>query len=324
MPVMTLIQAINHALHLEMERDKRVVVLGEDVGKSGGVFRTTAGLYEKFGPDRAMDTPLSEDGIVGAAIGMALYGMRPVPEIQFADFIYPAFDQIVNELAMYRHRSGGQFTCPLVIRAPYGGGIKGGHCHSQSPEAHFVHAAGLKVVIPSSPYGAKGLLLASIRDEDPVLFLEPKRTYRAVRAEVPEDDYTVPLGKARVAKEGKDVSVFAYGAMLQTALEAAEKAQEDGIDMEVVDLQTLMPLDIETVEASVRKTGRAVIAHEAPRTCGYGAELSALIHERLLLCLEAPVQRVTGFDTPFPYVHEYTYMPDAGRILLGVRKTLEF
>jgi 2-oxoisovalerate dehydrogenase E1 component beta subunit len=321
---MTLIQAINQALHLEMERDKRVVVLGEDVGKSGGVFRATAGLYEKFGPDRAMDTPLSEDGIVGAAIGMALYGMRPVPEIQFADFLYPAFDQIVNELAMYRHRSGGQFTCPLVIRAPYGGGIKGGHYHSQSPEAHFVHAAGLKVVIPSSPYEAKGLLLASIRDEDPVLFLEPKRTYRAVRGEVPEDDYTVPLGKARIVKEGKDVSVFAYGAMIPTALEAAEKAQEDGIDLEVVDLQTLMPLDIEAVEASVRKTGRAVIAHEAPRTCGYGAELSALIHERLLLCLEAPVQRVTGFDTPFPYVREYTYMPDAGRILLGVRKTLEF
>ncbi|UCF80929.1 MAG: alpha-ketoacid dehydrogenase subunit beta [Acidobacteriota bacterium] len=324
MPVMTLIQAINHALHLEMERDKRVVVLGEDVGKAGGVFRTTAGLYEKFGPDRAIDTPLSEDGIMGTAIGMALYGMRPVPEIQFADFIYPAFDQIVNELAMYRHRSGGQFACPLVIRSPCGGGIKGGHCHSQSPEAHFVHTAGLKVVIPSSPYEAKGLLLASIRDDDPVLFLEPKRIYRAVRAEVPEDDYTIPLGKARVAKEGKDVSVFAYGAMLQTALEAAEKAQEEDLDLEVVDLQTLMPLDIETVEASVRKTGRAVVAHEAPRTCGYGAELSALIHERLLLCLEAPVQRVTGFDTPFPYVHEYTYMPDAGRILLGVRKTLEY
>jgi 2-oxoisovalerate dehydrogenase E1 component beta subunit len=324
MPEMNIIQAVNNALHIEMERDGRVVVLGEDVGKFGGVFRATVGLQEKFGAERVMDTPLAEAGIIAAAIGMALYGLRPVPEIQFADFIFPAFDQIVNEAAKYRYRSGGQFTCPMVIRTPYSGGIRGGHYHSQSPEAYFCHTPGLVVVVPSNPYDAKGLLLSSIRCDDPVIFLEPKRVYRAAKGEVPLDDYTVPLGKAAVAREGKDVTVIAYGSMLHTALQAAEKAQEDRINMEVLDLRTLMPLDIEAIETSVKKTGRAVVVYEAPKTCGYGAELSALIHERLMLHLEAPVQRVAGLDTPFPHTLEAEYLPDAGRIIQAAKRTLEF
>src|SRR5438552_6148189 len=244
MPEWNIIQAVNDALKLEMRRDKRVVVLGEDVGKFGGVFRATSGLFEEFGGDRVMDTPLAEAGIVGTAIGMALYGLRPVPEIQFADFIYPAFDQIVNELAKYRYRSGGQYPAPVVIRTPYGGGIRGGHYHSQSPEAYFLHTPGLKVVIPSNPYDAKGLLSSAIRDDDPVIFMEPKRVYRAARGEVPEGDYTVPIGAAKIVREGKQVTVVTYGAMVHTCVEAAEKAQAEGFDPEIVDLRTLLPLDV--------------------------------------------------------------------------------
>lgn len=325
MPRMNIIQAVNNALHLEMARDEQVVVLGEDVGKFGGVFRATQGLQEAFGSDRVTDTPLSEGGIIGAAIGMAMYGLRPVPEIQFSDFIFPAFDQIVNEMAKLRYRSGGEFGCPVVIRTPYGGGIRGGHYHSQSPEAYFIHTPGLKVVTPSNPYDAKGLLLASIRDNDPVIFLEPKRVYRAARGDVPEEDYTVELGKAKVLKEGSDITLITYGAMVHTVMEAAQKTdREDGVSAEVIDLRTLMPYDIQTILASVEKNGRAVIVHEAPRTCGFGAELAAVISEKSLLHLQAPVHRVTGLDTPFPYTLENDYLPDATRIMGTLRANLAY
>jgi pyruvate dehydrogenase E1 component beta subunit len=324
MPVWNIIQAVNDALRIEMRRDQRVVVLGEDVGKFGGVFRATTGLFDEFGPDRVFDTPLAEAGIIGSAIGMALYGLRPVPEIQFADFIYPAYDQIVNELAKFRYRSGGQYPCPVVIRTPYGGGIRGGHYHSQSPEAYFVHTPGLKVVIPSNPYDAKGLLSAAIRGEDPVIFMEPKRVYRAAKGEVPEGEYTVEIGKAKVVREGSQVTLLCYGAMVHTCLEAAQLAEKDGFDPEIIDLRTLLPLDTETVLQSVRKTGRVVIAHEAPKTCGYGAELAALIAEKALLSLEAPIVRVTGFDTPFPYTLENEYMPSPDRVALAIKQTAQF
>ncbi len=324
MPVWNIIQAVNDALRIEMRRDQRVVVLGEDVGKFGGVFRATTGLYDEFGPDRVFDTPLSEAGIIGSAIGMALYGLRPVPEIQFADFIYPAYDQIVNELAKFRYRSGGQYPCPVVIRTPYGGGIRGGHYHSQSPEAYFVHTPGLKVVIPSNPYDAKGLLLSAMRGEDPVIFMEPKRVYRAAKGEVPEGDYTVPLGQAKVVREGSLLTVLCYGAMVHTCVEAAQMAEKDGFDPEIIDLRTLLPLDAETVLTSVRKTGRVVIAHEAPKTCGYGAELAAMIAEKALLSLEAPINRVAGFDTPFPYTLENEYLPSPDRVALAIKQTAQF
>jgi len=324
MPVRNVIQAVNDALRVEMRRDPDVVVLGEDVGRFGGVFRATQGLQQEFGADRVVDTPLAEGGIIGAALGMALYGLRPVPEIQFADFIFPAFDQIVNEVAKYRYRSGGQFSCPMVIRTPYGGGIRGGHYHSQSPEAHFVHTAGLKVVVPSNPRDAKGLLISAIRDPDPVLFFEPKRVYRAAKGEVPEGDYEIPLGKAALTREGSEVTVVAWGAMWHEADRAAREAEAEGIDCEVLDLRSLQPLDLDAVVASVSKTGRAVVVHEAPRTCGFGAELVALIQERCFLHLEAPVARVTGFDTPFPYSLEAEYLPRAPRILKAIREAVRF
>jgi pyruvate dehydrogenase E1 component beta subunit len=324
MPTMNIIQAVNDALRIEMRREPKVVVLGEDIGKFGGVFRATHGLYEEFGPERVIDTPLAEGGIIGAAIGMALYGLRPVPEIQFADFIYPAFDQIVNELAKFRYRSGGQYPCPVVIRTPVGGGIRGGHYHSQSPEALFIHTPGLKVVSPSNPRDAKGLLLACLRQNDPVLFLEPKRLYRAARGEVPEDDYMIELGQANVVRTGEDCTIITYGSMTSIAEEAAETAAGQGISCEVIDLRTLMPFDIDTLLASVQKTGRAVVVHEAPRTCGFGAELVASICERAMDYLEAPIQRVTGFDTPFPYTLELEYLPNADRVLGAVRETLEW
>lgn len=324
MPVWNIIQAVNDALRLEMRRDSRIVVLGEDVGKFGGVFRATTGLQEEFGVDRVFDTPLAEAGIIGTAIGMALYGLRPVPEIQFADFIYPAYDQIVNELAKFRYRSGGQYPCPVVIRTPYGGGIRGGHYHSQSPEAYFVHTPGLKVVIPSNPYDAKGLLTDAIRGEDPVIFMEPKRVYRAAKGEVPEGEYTVPIGKAKVVREGSQLTVLCYGAMVHTCVEAAQLAEKDGFDPEIIDLRTLLPLDTETVLQSVRKTGRVVIAHEAPKTCGYGAELAAMIAEKALLSLEAPISRVAGFDTPFPYTLENEYLPSPDRVALAIKQTAQF
>ncbi|MEP7053350.1 MAG: alpha-ketoacid dehydrogenase subunit beta, partial [Pseudomonadota bacterium] len=284
-------------------------------GKVGGVFRVTAGLSEEFGEARVVDTPLSENGIVGCAVGMALYGMVPVVEIQFADFIWPAYDQIVNELAKFRYRSGGEYPAKLVIRTPVGGGIKGGHYHSQHPESAFIHVAGLKVVCPSNPYDAKGLLLASIQDPDPILFFEPKRVYRAAKGEVPDNDYLVPLGVAKVVRPGRHVTVLAYGAMLYEALDAAAKAAEKGVEAEVIDLRTLWPVDINTIVTSVKHTGRLVVVHEAPRTCGFGAELVSLVTERCFYHLEAPPVRVTGFDTPFPYTLEMEYMPLSHRIL---------
>jgi 2-oxoisovalerate dehydrogenase E1 component beta subunit len=321
---MNMVQAINDALRLEMKRDERVVVLGEDVGKVGGVFRVTQGLYEEFGEDRVIDTPLSEGGIVGCAIGMALYGLVPVPEIQFADFIFPAYDQIVSELAKYRYRSGGEYAAKVVIRTPVGGGIRGGHYHSQSPETLFIHVSGLKVVCPSNPYDAKGLLLASIRDPDPVLFFEPKRIYRAAKGDVPEGDYTVPIGKAAIVRPGKHVTVIAWGAMLYEAIAAADQAKAQGIECEIVDLRTLWPVDVDTIVESVKKTGRVVVVHEAPRTCGFGAELITLINEKAFLHLEAPPARVTGFDTPFPYTLEMEYLPLAHRILPAIVETAKF
>jgi pyruvate dehydrogenase E1 component subunit beta len=324
MPEMTLCEAVNDALKVEMRRDPRVVVLGEDVGRFGGVFRATVGLQEEFGPDRCIDTPLAESGIVGTAIGMALYGMRPVPEIQFGDYVYPAFDQIVNELAKFRYRSGGEYSAPVVVRMPVGGGIKGGHYHSQSPEAFFTHIPGLKVVCPSNAVDAKGLLASAIRGDDPVIFMEPKFYYRKPRIEVPAGEYLIPLGEAKVVREGRQVTVIAWSAMVRTALEAAERGAARGYDLEVIDLRTLIPFDLERIIASVRKTGRVVIVHEAPKTSGFGAELAATIQEKAILHLEAPILRVTGFDTPFPYTLEHEYLPNADRVLGAIRQTLEW
>jgi len=324
MATMTLVQAIHDALALEMERDPRIVLLGEDIGRNGGVFRATEGLWARFGPERVIDTPLAEAGIVGMAIGMSLNGLRPVAEIQFADFIYPAFEQIVSELAKFRYRSAGQFTAPVVIRTPSGGGIKGGHYHSQSPEAYFIHTAGLKVVMPSTPADAKGLLASAMRDPDPVIFFEPKALYRTAKGEVPEGDFTVPLGKARTVRAGEDVSLITYGATVHAAEEAAALAKEEGIGVDLIDLRTLWPLDIEAVVRSAEMTGRAVVLHEAPRTCGFGAEIAALIQEKAFLHLKAPVTRVTGFDTPFPYALEKLYIPDARRVLDAIRAAVNF
>lgn len=324
MATMNIIQAVNDALKLEMRRDPRVVVLGEDVGKFGGVFRATQGLHEEFGETRVIDTPLAESGIIGAAIGMALYGLKPVPEIQFADFIFPAFDQIVSELAKYRYRSGGQYAAPVTIRTPVGGGIRGGHYHSQSPESLFIHTAGLTVICPSNPYDAKGLLASAIRSDDPVLFMEPKRVYRASKGEVPEGEYTVPIGKASVVREGKQVTVIAWGAMLHEALEAVNEAAKSGIDAELIDLRTLWPVDLDTILASVKKTGRVVVVHEAPRTCGFGSELVSLVTERCFTLLEAPPVRVTGYDTPFPYTLENDYLPRAPRIYKALKETVAY
>lgn len=324
MPQMTMVQAIQDALRIALRDDPRVVVMGEDVGLNGGVFRVTEGLQAEFGAERVADTPLAENGIVGAAIGMALYGMRPIVEIQFVDFIYPAFDQIVSELAKMRWRSAGQYACPVIIRAPYGGGIRGGLYHSQSPEAYFCHTAGLTVAIPSTPADAKGMLLEALRGEDPVVFLEPKRLYRSVREEVPEGAHAVPLGRARRARAGAQCTVLTYGAMVAVALEAAQQAEARGWSVEVLDLRTLVPLDAAAVLESVEKTGRVVILHEAPRTCGYGAELSALIAERALTSLQAPVVRVTGYDTPFPYILEHSYLPDAPRVMRAIEHVMSY
>ena len=322
MPQMTMVQAIQDALRVALREDPRVVLLGEDVGRNGGVFCVTEGLQAEFGAERVADTPLAENGIVGGAIGMALYGLRPVAEIQFVDFIYPAFDQIVSEMAKMRWRSAGQYSCPMVVRAPCGGGIRGGLYHSQSPEAYFCHTAGLTVVMPAGPREAKGLLLAAIEGEDPVIFLEPKRLYRSVREEVPEGRFTEPLSRAAVARAGDNCTVLAYGAMVPIALEAATQAGEKGWSVEVVNLRTLAPLDAETMLTSVRKTGRVVIVHEAPRTCGYGAELAAQIAEQALSSLQAPVLRVTGYDTPFPYTLEHSYLPDAPRVLRAIEHVM--
>ena len=322
MTEMNLVQAVNRALHEAMRKDPDVLVLGEDVGVNGGVFRATDGLFKEFGGERVIDTPLSETGIIGTAIGMALYGLKPVAEIQFLDFIYPAFDQIVSELAKFRYRSGGQYPAHVVIRSPYGGGIKGGLYHSQSTEAYFCHTAGLQVVVPSTPADARGLLRTAIDGEDPVLFLEPKRIYRSMTGEVSEDDVRVPFGKARVVREGSDLSLFAYGAMVPQSVEAAEVLEKDGVSAEVIDLRSLVPLDEAAVISSVEKTGRAVIVHEAARFCGLGAELAALLAEKAFYSLKAPVARVTGFDTPFPYALENVYLPNAERIVQASRATV--
>jgi 2-oxoisovalerate dehydrogenase E1 component beta subunit len=315
MATLTLLQAVNDALKTAMRDDPSVVVFGEDVGPKGGVFLATEGLTKEFGAQRCFDTPLSEDGIVGAGIGMALNGLKPVCEIQFQDFIFPAFDQIVSEAAKFRYRSGGQYTCPMVIRTPYGGGIRGGLYHSQSGEAYFCHTPGLKVVIPSTPHDAKGLLLASIADPDPVLFLEPKALYRQIKGEVPEGNYKVDLSTLRTVREGRNVTVFCYGAMVPVCERAAQQAAEKGIETLVVDLRTLLPLDEEGVLEAAKQTGRVVVVHEAPRFCGFGGEISALIAEHAIEYMEAPIVRVTGFDTPFPNTLEHHYMPDDRRVL---------
>lgn len=324
MAVKTLLEAVTDGMRTEMRNDDRVVTFGEDVGKRGGVFLATAGLQDEFGVERCFDTPLSECGIIGTAIGMALYGMRPVAEIQFLDFIYPAFDQIVSEAAKFRYRSGGEYTCPMVIRSPYGGGIRGGHYHSQSSEAYFCHTPGLKVVIPSTPADTKGLLIAAIRDEDPVMFLEPKRIYRSAKGEVPDGEHVVPLGKGRVVREGTDVTVIAYGAMVSVCEKAAAEAEQKGRSVEIIDPRTLVPLDEAMILESVKKTGRCVVVYEAPKTCGFGSEIAAIVAEQVCEYLEGPVVRVAGFDTPFPYVLENLYMPDVRRVLAGIDKTFHW
>jgi len=321
--VMTYIEAIRSTLQDEMRRDETIIVLGEDVGKKGGVFLATDGLFDEFGGGRVLDTPLSESMIIGASIGAALNGLRPVPEIQFADFIMPAFNQIVSEAARMRYRSNGTFTCPMTIRAPYGGGVHGALYHSQSVEAFFAHVPGLKVVIPSTPYDARGLLRSSIRDEDPVLFFEHKKMYRSVRGEVPDSDYSIPLGEAKVVREGSQVSIIGYGLMVQYALEAAELLEGDDISAEVVDIRTLRPLDGETILESVRKTGKAVVVYEDNRFGGYGAEIAAIIAEEAFDHLDGPVMRVTGPDVPgVPYAHtlEDWFMPNPDRIADAVRR----
>jgi 2-oxoisovalerate dehydrogenase E1 component beta subunit len=336
MATMNMIQALNSAMDTMLTRDPDVLVFGEDVGYFGGVFRATEGLQKKHGMTRCFDTPIGESGIVAVAVGMGAYGLRPVVEIQFADYIYPAFDQLVSEAARLRYRSAGDFYAPMTVRTPYGGGIFGGQTHSQSPEALFTHVAGLKTVIPSTPYDAKGLLISAIEDDDPVIFLEPKRIYNGpfdgyydrpvspwskhAASEVPEGYYTVPLGKAAIVREGSDLTLLAYGTMLHVALASAN---DSGIDVEVIDLRTLVPLDIETIVKSVEKTGRCVIVHEATRTSGYGAELAALVQENCFYHLEAPIERVAGWDTPYPHAFEWHYFPGPPRVIEAMRRTME-
>lgn len=325
MPTMNIIQALNDALRIELARDPDVVVFGEDCGHFGGVFRVTSGLQKAFGKTRCFDTPLSERGIVGFGIGMAQVGFRPVAEIQFADYIYPAYDQIVNELAKLRYRTAGDYTAPMVIRTPYGGGIRGGHYHSQSPEACFTHIPGIRVVVASDPHDAKGLLLSAIRSPDPVLFFEPKRIYRAVKGQVPKGDYTIPFGKANVARAGGDITLIGWGAQHHQNLLAAEQLDdEQGIECEVINLRTLNPLDMDTIIESVQKTGRCVVAHEAPKTSGFGAELASQISEACFLSMEAPVIRCCGLDCPFPHTLEEEYLPDAPRVKQTVLDTLSY
>lgn len=316
----TLVQAVNSALKVEMRKNSDIILLGEDIGINGGVFRATEGLYDEFGPHRVIDTPLAESGIIGLAIGMSLYGLRPVAEIQFFDFIFPAFDQITSELAKMRYRSGGTYASPMVIRAPIGAGVKGGPYHSQSGESYFVHTAGLKVIMPSSPYDTKGLLIAAMRDNDPVLFFEPKRIYRAFKEDVPDEDYTIPMGKANIVRQGSDVTLISYGATMLPAKEAVSLAGQENIDVELIDLRTLAPLDTDAILNSVKKTGRVVIAHEAPKTLGMGAEISALISEKAIEYMRAPILRVAGLDAPVPYTLEADYLPNAKRILAAIKK----
>jgi len=321
----TLVQAVNQALRYEMAQNPDMILLGEDIGLDGGVFRTTEGLIDSFGENRVVDTPLSESGIVGVAIGMAAYGLTPVVEIQFMGFLYGAMEQLISHAARLRTRTQGRYTCPIVVRSPYGGGIHAPELHSESTEALFVHTPGLKVVTPSTPAEAKGLLLSSIRDPDPVIFLEPARIYRAIKEEVPEGEYLIPLGQARTLMEGKDITLITWGAMLHPVLKAADRMATEGVETEVIDLRTLSPLDSETLLRSVKKTGRAVIVHEAPRSCGLGAEIAALLCEEALDALEAPVLRVTGFDTPFPLPKtEKYYLPDVDQIVESIQTTVGY
>jgi 2-oxoisovalerate dehydrogenase E1 component beta subunit len=321
---LNIVQTVNGTLRNEMRKDSNVIVLGEDVGRNGGVFRATDGLLDEFGSERVIDTPLAEDGIVGMAIGMALYGLNPVAEIQFMDFIYPAFNQIVSELAKLRYRSGGQYPAHLVIRTPYGGGVKGGHYHSQSTEAYFIHTPGLIVVTPSTPYDTKGLLLSSIRSKDPVMFLEPKRIYRTFKEEVPDEDYTIPIGKAKQVSEGSDVTLISWGAMVQTCQQAVQLASNEGIGTDLLDMRSLLPFDLDAILNSVKKTGRVVVAHEATKIAGFGAEISAQINERAIDSLKGPIIRVAGYDTPFPYALENSYMPSPERVLRAIRKVVAY
>jgi pyruvate dehydrogenase E1 component beta subunit len=321
----SLLEAINEALRQEMAADDRLILLGEDIGREGGVFRVTEGLQALYGAERVVDTPIAESGIVGMAVGMAIADLRPVAEIQFMGFLYPAFDQIINHVARMRNRSRGRFTCPLVIRVPYGGGIHPPEHHSESTEAMLVHTPGIQVVVPSTPYDAKGLLLSAIRSPEPVVFLEPKRLYRAVHQEIPDERYIVPIGQARLVQQGTQVTVIGWGSMMQEIHQAAELLEAEGVSAEIIDLRTLSPLDVPTIITSVEKTGRAVVVHEAARTCGVGAEIVAQINERALLSLEAPVERVTGFDTvfPLPQLEKY-YLPQPEGIVAAVHRVLAF
>lgn len=322
---MNMLQAVNDALITAMNDDEKVMVFGEDVGHFGGVFRATSNLQHTFGKGRCFNTPITEQGIIGFATGLASQGAVPVAEIQFADYIFPAFDQIVNETAKFRYRSGGQFSCgTLTIRTPYGGGIAGGLYHSQSPEAFFAHIPGIKVVIPRNPYQAKGLLLESIRDDNPILFMEPKRLYRASVGEVPEEDYQLPLGKADIVKFGTDITLLAWGAQVEIIEKAAEMAQQEGISCEVIDLASILPWDIETVCSSVEKTGRLLINHEAPLTAGFASEIAASVQEKCFLNLESPISRVCGLDTPYPLAHEKEYMPDHLKTFEAIKRCVNF
>jgi pyruvate dehydrogenase E1 component beta subunit len=325
MAKLTMVESINLALKQEMAQDSRVMILGEDVGRNGGVFRVTQGLIDAFGEGRVLDTPLSESGIVGVAVGMAVYGLRPVAEIQFEGFIYAAMEQLVSQASRIRTRSRGRYHCPLVVRLPYGGGIRAPEHHSDSNEAYFVHTPGLKVVVPSTPYEAKGLLIAAIRDPDPVIFMEPKKVYRSLREEVPDEEYTIPLGEARIVQEGSDLTLITWGAMLQPSLQAASVMEQQGTRAEVIDLRTLSPLDSETIIESVKRTHRALVVHEAPANCGVGAEIVARINERALMHLEAPVHRVTGFDTvmPLPKLEKH-YLPNAERVVEAANRVVNF
>lgn len=336
MPAMNMIQALNSAMDIMLGKDQSVVIFGEDTGYFGGVFRATDGLQQKYGLDRVFDAPISESGIIAMALGMGANGLRPVAEIQFADYIFPGFDQIISELSRLRYRSAGQFFAPVTVRTPCGGGIRGGQTHSMSPEAFFTHIPGLKVVMPSNPHDAKGMLISAIEDDDPVIFFEPKRLYNGPfdgdpekaastwtkhpGGEVPEGHYTVPLGRASIVREGRDVTVLGYGTMVHVAEGAAEAT---GIDAEVIDLRTLVPLDLDTIARSVRKTGRCVILHEAPRTSGFGAELSAQVQEECFWHLEAPIERVTGWDTPYPHAHEWAYFPTRARVGAALKRVME-
>ncbi len=324
MPKLNMVQAINQALKQEMEKDNKVLIMGEDVGVDGGVFRVTEGLQKQFGANRVIDTPLAEAGIIGTALGMAINGLKPVVEIQFIGFSYEGFHHINHHMARMRQRSEGTISCPIVLRGPSGGGIKALELHSESPETFFVHCQGMKVVVPSNPYDAKGLMASAIRDPDPVVFLEPEKLYRAFKDEVPEESYTIPLGEAKIARQGKDLTIISWGAMVRLCLDVAEQLK-DKVDIEIIDLRTISPLDEDKILESVRKTGRAVIVHEAPRTSGFGGEIAARIQEKAILSLQAPVIRVTGFDVPYPqFALEDYYMPNAERVINGINSVMKF